>query len=286
MNRMRAQIVNAVAAAAFGLGCLFASPAAAAPPAPTGAGDIPKVDTAGMTPSERAAFQRLLEKFPSACGKSHSLLTSLRSDPTCKRSEIVARWVAKALNDGLLESEVEEKYASRFGNTKCYEIDTTGAASKGDPKAPITIVEFSDFQCPHCKDAAPVLKQLLAEFPQVRLVFMNYPISAMHPQAANAAAAAIAAGKQDKFWAYHDKLFENQANLSPAELLRFAQELKLDVKKFQTDMEAARARVKAERAQGEKADLQATPSIYVNCRKVENSNIETLRSHIQWELAK
>ena len=196
-----------------------------------------------MLASELETFKRLLEKFPSACGKPHSLLTSLRTDAKCGLSVVAARWVQKLISDGFLESEVEEKYKARFIDAKCYEIDIKDAPVRGNPEAKVTIVEFSDFECPHCRMAEPWLKQVLDEFPKdVKLVFMNYPLP-NHPNAQSAAAAAVAAGKQKKFWAYHDKLFDNQDKLRLPDLVRYAEELKLDVERFKADLEAARTAV-------------------------------------------
>lgn len=266
------------------------SPALAAPPAiapgPAPAGDIPKVDTKGMLASELDSFKRLLEKFPSACGKSHSLLTSLKTDAKCGLSVVAARWVQKLLSDGFLESEVEEKYRARFIDVKCYDIDIKEAPVRGNPEAKVTIVEFSDFECPHCRMAEPWLKQVLDEFPKdVKLVFMNYPLP-NHPNAANAAAASLAAGKQKKFWAYHDKLFDNQEKLRMVDLIRYAEELKLDVERFKADLEAAKPRVTRDKQLGEKLDITGTPSMYINCRKANVNSVESLRSYVEAELAR
>lgn len=247
---------------------------------------IPGVDVSAMTPSEVTTLRELLEKYPSACGKSHSLLVSLKKDPACKRSLYTAKWLARKIREGYLRSEVEEAYKGRYLDRKCYNIDIVGAPVRGDPKAPVTIVEFSDFECPHCRMAEPVLKGLLQEMPNVRLVFLNYPLPA-HQNAPNAAAAAIAAGKQGKFWAYHDKLFDNQSSLSMIDLLRYAQELKLDVNRFQADLEGARPRVAKERAQGEKAEITGTPTFFISCHQYKDAlTIESMKAWIEEELSR
>jgi protein-disulfide isomerase len=253
--------------------------------APGKGADIPGVDVSDLTESERASLQQLLEKFPSVCGKSHSLLVSLRTDPKCRRSPIAARWLHKLLKDGFLPSEIEDKYQIRYLKQR-FDIDTAGAAVRGDPKAPITLVEFSDFECPHCRMAEPMLKKVLEEFPSVKLVFMNYPLP-MHQNAPNAAAAALAAGKQNKFWAYHDKLFEHQDKLGPADLIQYAQELHLDLPRFQADMEGARVRVAKERSIGEKMEIDGTPAFFINGRRYNDANtVEAIRSWIEEEQAR
>ena len=139
---------------------------------------VPNVDLSGLTDGDKGSFMRLLQKFPSACGKAQSLEQSLKSDPRCKRSVFAGRYIAKLLRLGLLPSEVEEHYAERFGPDvyQYKNIDVHDAPVRGDPGAPIAIVEFSDFQCPHCKHVQPVLERILEEFPQVKLYFKNYPI--------------------------------------------------------------------------------------------------------------
>ena len=160
---------------------------------------------------------------------------------------------------------------------------------RGDPKAPVTIVEFSDFQCPHCKRAQPALEKLLDEYRgQVKLYFKNYPIRAMHPDAVPAAAAAMAAGKQGKFWAYHDRLFAtNQEAFPPALLEKIAVECKLDLAKWKADLEPMRAEVDKDHAAGEKADVQSTPSLYINGKKFLGHNtFEDLKEWVDEELNK
>jgi protein-disulfide isomerase len=279
---------GALAIGLLALGAIFTTGRGQAQPVAP-ASDIPKVDTKGMLPTEVESLKRLLEKFPSACGKSHSLLTSLRTDAKCGLSVVAARWVQKLLSDGFLESEVEEKYNGRFVNAKCYNLDIAEAPVRGNPSARVTIVEFSDFECPHCRMAEPWLKQILDEYPKdVKLVFMNYPLS-NHPNATNAAAAAVAAGKQKKFWAYHDKLFDNQEKLRMPDLIRYAEELKLDVERFKADLETAKGpkgRVSLDKQAGEKADITGTPSIYINCRMAKVNSVDTLRSYVEAELAR
>ncbi len=254
-------------------------------PAPAVGGEYPGLDTKTLSEGDRGLLKRLLDKFPSACGKPHSLAVSLRNDPSCKLSLVASKWILKLITDGFLESEVEEKYSERYLQKKCYSVDISQAPVRGDAKAPVTIIEFSDFECPACRAVEPMLKQVLAEYSKVRLVFMNYPLP-MHPNAMNAAMAAVAAGKQGKFWSYHDKLFDNQDKQTMADLVRYAMEMKLDVNKFQADMQAARDRVEKDRAEGKKVELTGTPGVLINGCKARLGSIEELKSYIEAELAK
>jgi protein-disulfide isomerase len=251
---------------------------------------VSNVDLSGLSESDKAAFMRLIQKYPSACGKAQSLEASLKTDGRCRRSVFAARYMAKLLKLGLLPSEVEEHYNDRFGPDVYHykNIDVKDAPVRGDPGAPVTIVEFSDFQCPHCKHAQPSLERLLEEYPQVKLYFKHYPITRAHPYAQAAAQAAVAAGKQGKFWQYHDKLFRgDQEKESPSDLERYARELKLDIARWKKDAEAAAEKVNRDRADGEKANVESTPSLFINGRKFHGpTSFEELKDWVEEELNK
>ncbi len=251
---------------------------------------VPNVDLSGFSDGDKAAFVRLLQKYPSACGKAQSLEASLKSDPKCRRSVFAARYMAKLFRLGLLPSEVEEHYNDRFGPDvyKYKDIDVHDAPVRGDPGAPVAIVEFSDFQCPHCKHAQPALERILEEFPQVKLYFKHYPITRAHPYAQMAAQAAVAASKQGKFWQFHDKLFKgDQEKESPSDLERYARELKLDLGRWKKDTDAAADKVNRDRADGEKVNVDSTPSLFINGRKFHGPpTYDELKDWIEEELNK
>src|SRR6478672_7402490 len=162
---------------------------AAAVPADVSTKGLP-VDTSDLRDDEKKSFAKLIQKYPSACGKAHSLEQSLKSDPGCRRSVYAARYLKHLLQMHLLESEVEEHYDERFGNVEKKQIDVSQAPLRGEAHAPVTLVEFSDFQCPHCKHLQPTLERVLDEYRgQVKLYFKNYPIDRAHPDAKLAAAA-------------------------------------------------------------------------------------------------
>src|SRR5207244_348285 len=124
-----------------------------------------------------------------------------------------------------------------------FNVEAGNAPAKGPKTAPVTIVEWSDFQCPFCSRAQPTLAQIMKEYAgKVRLVWKNQPLS-FHPNAMPAAEAAMAAYEQgnEKFWAMHDKLFEKQNELSPAYYERVAGEIGLDVPKWKAAVESRRA---------------------------------------------
>ena len=248
---------------------------------------LPGVDLDGLLDSDVKAFWRMVEKYPSACGKAQSLEASVRTDPKCKRSLFAARYIVRLMKAHLLPSEVEEAYDKRFGDVKIETFDLKNAPLRGEASAPVTLVEFSDFQCPHCKHLQPVLEQILDEYRgKVKLYFKNYPISRAHPDAALAAAAALAAGKQGKFWAFHDKIFaSDQQHEDMPFLEKIAKELKLDMGKWKADIETMKPQVERDHAEGEKAEIDSTPTLYIDGKKHQGpKTYEEIKDWIDEEL--
>lgn len=173
-------------------------------------------------------------------------------------------------------------YLEQFFAQQPYNIDVSGRPFWGNPDAKIVIVEFSDMECPYCKVAAFNLKPILSDYKdKVKLVFMNYPLDKncnpaitrdMHVNACNAAYASYCAGKQGKFWEYHDAAFERQPKFSRESLENIAKKLKLDTEAFQACLgsEEAKQFVVADIAQGDKAKVQGTPAVFINGRSFPN----------------
>jgi protein-disulfide isomerase len=141
---------------------------------------------------------------------------------------------------------------------------------KGPKTAKVTIVEWSDFQCPFCSRVEPTIKQIEEKYGNdVRVVWRNQPLP-FHPNAKPAAIAAMAAGEQGKFWEFHDKLFANQAQLSPQSYEKWAEELGLNMSKFKADVASNKfdARIAAESAAGTAVGANGTPAFFINGRSV------------------
>jgi len=159
---------------------------------------------------------------------------------------------------------------------------------RGPASAKVTIVEFSDFQCPYCGRFTPVLKRLLAAYPtQVRLVYEYFPISSIHANAQKAAEAAVCASNQGKFWEMHDTLFAEQSSLDVGSLKEKARRLALDAKQFDDclDSDAASAVVAADIAAGQRLGIGATPASFVNGRFVDGAvTLERMTALIDDEL--
>jgi protein-disulfide isomerase len=147
-------------------------------------------------------------------------------------------------------------------------VDAKTGFGLGPVGAPVTIVEFSDFQCPHCRAVIPTLKQLVARYPdRVRVVFRDFPLANLHPDAPLAHEAARCAGEQGQFWPYHDVLFE-QTNATPPALKQYAADLKLDTQKFGQCLDSGRYRaaVDADVAEGSRLGVSGTPTFFINGR--------------------
>jgi protein-disulfide isomerase len=168
-------------------------------------------------------------------------------------------------------------------------VDLGPAPVKGPEQAPVTLVAFSDFECPFCSRAANTVKQLEEEYRgKLRVAFKHQPL-ANHPNAKPAATASLAAHEQGKFWEFHDKLFANQAALDRASLERYAQELGLDMAKFKAAMDSNKfeAHISADSAQGSQIGAGGTPTFFVNGRKIVGAKpIEVFRKMIDEELRK
>jgi len=138
---------------------------------------------------------------------------------------------------------------------------------QGPAKAPVTLVEYGDYECPYCGEAYPVVKALQKRLgEQVRFVFRNFPLAEAHPHAEHAAEAAEAAGAQGKFWEMHDLLYENQDALDDQDLVRYASALKLDVPRFVKEMKARTyvERVRADFSSGVRSGVNGTPTFFIN----------------------
>jgi protein-disulfide isomerase len=172
-----------------------------------------------------------------------------------------------------------------------HEIEVTAAdPSLGSPSAPVTLVEFSDFQCPFCQRVAPTLKQVKDKYgDQVRVVWKDFPLTQIHPQAFKAGEAAHCAADQGKFWEYHDRLFANQQALQPTDLKKYAADMGLDAAAFTTCLDSSKygERVRDGVAEGSRLGVNSTPTIYINGRVLSGAQpYEVIASVIDEELAK
>lgn len=167
---------------------------------------------------------------------------------------------------------------------KAYDLPVGKSPLKGPENAPVTIVEFSDYQCPFCARSEPLINDVLKEYPtQVRLVYKHFPLTAIHPNAMGAAQAAAAAQKQGKFWQMHELLFANQRALQPEQLKSYAQQVGLDVAKFEADMASpeVKSAIQEDMQLAQKVGIRGTPTIFVNGKIVQNRSLEGFKQLIE-----
>jgi protein-disulfide isomerase len=228
------------------------------------------VDIRRLSEAQRATFFQLLNTEPSACGKPHSLARSVNEDAKCRDSLIVAQFIADRLAAGASASDVKDDVQEVLEALQPQKIATAGRPSYGSPRAPVTIVVFSDFQCPFCALESPRLRRVVDQFHgRVKLVFKHFPISS-HPRAKAAAIASEAAHEQGKFWQMHDVLFANATELDDDSIHRYARQIGLDMRRFKQSYagDKATAAVERDRADGDRLGIPGTPSVYVNGRAV------------------
>jgi len=160
----------------------------------------------------------------------------------------------------------------------------------GAAGAPVTLVEYGDFECPYCRQAYPIVKELQRRLgSDLRLVFRNFPLTKLHPHAEHAAEVAEAAGAQGAFWQMHDRLFERQFALDDENLLEYATDLGLDADRVRGELDAGtyRTRVKEDVLSGLKSGVNGTPTFFINGERHDGSyDLESLLAALQDAMAR
>jgi protein-disulfide isomerase len=259
---------------------------------------LPAVDLTGMAPAKVATALRLLRDYDCTCGCGMKVAECRVKDPSCAYSKGISAALVGALKSGKKEADaLAAARASKFGTAPAppkllgdpIAISIAGSPSMGPQDAPVTLVEWSDFQCPYCYKGAAQLNAVLKAFPtQVKLVFREYPLE-IHSQAALAAAAAIAAHKQGKFWPLHDAMFAHRQDLSKGSITAMAAQAGLDMKRFQADWPAKETLnvVMRDIQDGDKAGVEGTPTVFINGQHYNGSlELEAMRPVIEAELKK
>lgn len=156
---------------------------------------------------------------------------------------------------------------------------------QGSADAPVTLVEYGDYECPYCGAAYPIVKEVQARMgDRLRFVFRNFPITTSHPHAEQAAEAAEAAAAQGSFWDMHDALYENQKRLGDEDLRAYAEELGLDVERFAGELgeHVHEARVHEDFLSGVRSGVNGTPTFYINgVRHDDSYELETLLAAVE-----
>lgn len=247
-----------------------------------------ELNLTGLTDNQKDQVLKILNEYNCVCGCTKGTWAScIKTDAHCPYSRPMGAAVAKMIEIGKKEANVisfldtykrgvenrQGKQKKAEDPNKIYPVITMNAPLTGSPDAPVTIIEYTDYQCPFCKRVQPTLKTLLKEYPdKIRFASMNNPLS-FHSKALPAAMAARAAGKQGKFWEMRDLLFENSRALDDASLVKYAKKLGLDVEKFDNDRksEELKAEILKEQKQAIQNGATGTPAFFINGKKLSGA---------------
>ena len=239
--------------------------------------DLPSVDFTGLTPAQKALALKVLRTVTCPCGCPMKMAECRMKDPNCSSSRklaaLVVASVKKGSNEAAVLAALDASPLMHPARPKLLEdpvaIPVAGAPVRGPQDARVTLVEFSDFQCPYCAQAVIKLNAVLKAYPNdVKLIFKQYPLD-IHSQAALAAAAALAAHRQGKFWQLHDAMFADRTHLSRQTILAMAGKAGLDIDRFQQDWDsrAIKQALAREQAEGDQIGVEATPTIFIDGQK-------------------
>lgn len=233
---------------------------------------LPGVDTAALSPAQRQSLVEIASDTFCPCAGT-TVAGCLRAETVCRPAVRLTQLAANMLSAGQPQAHVlmrVEAYYASFAKDRRRDVSTDGPI-KGDPDARVTVVEFSDYQCPSCKAVHPVLDELVKKYPNdVRVVFRHFPLP-QHPKAAEAAAAAVWAAEQGRFWPFTDLVFQNQSRLDEIGVEAVVAQAGLDPKKLEAALSSSdkyEKKVALDRAEGEALQIGGTPSLFINGRQL------------------
>ncbi|MAD61882.1 MAG: hypothetical protein CMH49_10300 [Myxococcales bacterium] len=235
-------------------------------------------------------LSKLMNEGPCPCDPQQTLLQCIQAK-TCPAATALAEFGVQKYKEGMGSDQVAEAVINKFiaDFSPPAEFDLSKTAFKGVDNAPITVVEFADFECPHCALMAGIMSEILKERPKaIKIYFKQFPLP-FHQLAPLASKATIAAHKQGAFWPMHDLIFAQQENLKESSFIEFAEQLGLNLMVFRADFasEEVSQQVESEKAEGAKAGLQGTPTLYFNGKMYRGEQSkEALLSHIDSLLSK
>jgi protein-disulfide isomerase len=228
------------------------------------------ISTEKLGDDKKTVFFRLVNSLSSPCGKAESLRKSFTTDTSCKRAPYAVRYVMALVEDEANETQARDEYEKKYKQgVPDVKLDVAKHPHDGPEDAPIKIYEFFDYECPHCKAFKPALEQVMKdEAGKVCEYYMMFPLE-KHEGSKSAAQAALAAQAQGKFKEMHDILFEKSPDHDHGHVTDYAKGMGLDMTKFEADYTASEQPVTADIAQGEKAGVDSTPTLFLNNRKYD-----------------
>ncbi len=251
---------------------------------------LPGIDPGGLDGDQRASVLQVARDVICNCGRPTTLQGALQQSPKCvlaRRMALLTKRLVEAGGSALEVSDLVEKHYDGFAPDDRHPVKTWPDQCQGPKDAPVTLVEFADFQCPYCGLAWPLIHDVVdAEKGKVRWCFVNFPLH-MHEHALDAAQVAELARAKGKFFEMANTLFTNQTDLSRDKLADYAKQVGIDPALVPQALKAGTylPPVKAQRAEGDALGINGTPTLYLNGRKyVLPLNAEMLVWSIQDEI--
>ena len=250
--------------------------------------NLPGVDTSTLTAQrEKRDWSAYVGELLAPCSDTPvSIAQCVQEKRACNKCVPAAKMIMRGVRDGYAKEQVEHAFHNRFDSDHVRNVPIDDSPTRGNSSAPIVLVEFADFTCPHCQQLAPSLDKFVDDHKdQLRFVYKFMPLNGPgHERAEPCAKAAWAAGLQGKFWEMHKKLFENPERQEQGDFETYAKDLGLDLPKFRKDMEAPATadKVARDRKLGDALDIKGTPTLYINGREYDKS--QSLDDWIDLEL--
>lgn len=234
------------------------------------------VDTSTLTPREKRDWSGYVSQLLAPCSDTPvSIAQCVSEKRTCNKCLPAAKLILHGVRDGLAKEQIEASFHNRFDADHIRNVPLADSPTRGSTAAPVVMVEFADFTCPHCQAFAPVLDKFVDEHKNdVLFAYKFLPLTGPgHERAEPAARAAWAARDQGKFWEMHKKLFENPEHLEQGDFESYAKELGLDVAKFRQDMQSQPTtdKINADKKLADALDVHGTPTIYIDGREWDHS---------------
>jgi protein-disulfide isomerase len=248
---------------------------AAQPPSPDAwktTETLGNIDLSELTPVQKKAVLKIARDQDCSCQCGMKTAECIMKDTNCSYSRNLVKIAIQGVKDGKSMMEISKLMdaSPKAHRPKLLEdpvkIPVAGSPVKGPADARVTLVEFSDFECPFCSSAEKQVDIVMKAYPKdVKLIYKQFPLS-MHPHAELAAEASLAAREQGKFWEMYEVLFKNFRQLSRNSILEMAKDLGLDMSKFQADLDSGKFKKEVEKdiADGEAANVYGTPAFYIN----------------------
>lgn len=260
------------------------APAPASAPAQAQAPALLGTTAADLPPEAQSALVELMKEGPCPCDPQLKLYACIQAG-SCPDATRLAEFGVQRFKAGLGREQVIEAVINKFVEdfVPPFNFELAGTMVKGAEGAPLTVVEFADFECPHCALMKGIVKELMATYPgALRVYFKQFPLP-FHTLAKEASKATLAAQRQGAAWEMHDLVFDSQSQLKPESFVEFAAQLGLNIERFKADMAdpALEKQIERDKLEGMQAGLTGTPTLFFNGKRYGGEpSLEALKRHV------